>query len=65
MRKKPHFENVAAVNAWDGDAPKLRWLKVLGTANLPVLMKRKAAVMKRKVVYITTVITRRKNNGQS
>ena len=23
-----HFESVAAVNAWDGDAAKLRWLKV-------------------------------------
>ena len=23
-----HFENVTAVNVWDGDAAKLRWLKV-------------------------------------
>ena len=23
-----HFENVTAVNAWDGDSTKLKWLKV-------------------------------------
>ena len=39
-----HFQNVAAVNNWDDDAIKLRWLKARLTGRAQVTMQRLSKV---------------------